>query len=73
VLCAEDVVRQLLEIAGERTPALLCWERPEPGPQWCHRALVSIWLYQNLGLQEPELGSDGWGGTHPKLPPDARR
>src|SRR6266545_4773974 len=43
VLRAEDVVEQLLDLAGGRIPALPCWEDPEPGPCWCQRALVSVW------------------------------
>jgi hypothetical protein len=31
VLRAEDVVEQLLELAGDRIPALLCWEGPRQG------------------------------------------
>ena len=75
VLDPAVVVKQLLEIAGDRTPTLLCWEPPEPGPEWCHRSLVSIWLYETMGLEVPEYGREGNGfaWSHPKLHPDARR
>src|SRR5262245_18334445 len=71
----ELVVDELLEMAGGRTPALLCWEIPEPGPKWCHRALVSIWLWEKLGLEVPELGieHEGFGWSHPKLHTAVRR
>ncbi|MFZ1101313.1 MAG: hypothetical protein WAN86_00250 [Hyphomicrobiaceae bacterium] len=62
-------------MAGDRTSTLLCWEPPEPDPKWCHRALVSVWLWENLGLEVPELGQEheGFGWSHPKLHPEARR
>lgn len=71
----EAVVKELQEMASDRIPALLCWEPPEPGPKWCHRALVSVWLYEKLGLEVPELGHEheGFGWCHPKLHPDVRR
>jgi hypothetical protein len=34
----EAVVKDLVDIADGRVPALLCWEPPEPGPRWCRRA-----------------------------------
>ncbi len=46
VLKAGLVVRQLADMAEGRIPVLLCWEHPPPNPKWCHRALVSIWLYE---------------------------
>jgi len=75
VLQPELVVKDLLAIAGDRTPALLCWEPPEPSAKWCHRSLVSIWLYEKLGLEVPEFGleQEGFGWSHPKLHPDVRR
>jgi hypothetical protein len=75
VLQPEQVVEDLIEIADGRIPALLCWEPPEPGPKWCHRSLVSVWLWEELGLEVPELGheKEGFGWSHPKLHPDVRR
>ena len=75
VLEPELVVRQLAEMAEGRIPALLCWEHPPPGPRWCHRALVSVWLWEKLGLEVPEFGHEheGFGWSHPKLHPDVRR
>jgi hypothetical protein len=71
----ETVVQDLLALAGDRKPALLCWEPPEPGIEWCHRSLVSVWLWEKLGLEVPELGQEheGCGWCHPKLHPDVRR
>ena len=71
----DAVVKDLLEMAGDRTPALLCWEPPEPGPKWCHRSLVSVWLWERLGLEVAELGleHEGFGWSHPKLHPEVRR
>ena len=39
--------------------------------RWCHRALVSAWLSDTLGLIVPELGHEdrGHGWSHPKLHP----
>jgi hypothetical protein len=70
----EAVVNELQETAGDRIPALLCWESPEPGPQWCHRSLVSVWLWEKLALEVPEFGHEheGFGWRHPKLHPDVR-
>jgi hypothetical protein len=71
----EAVVKDLVGMAEGRIPALLCWEPPEPGPEWCHRSLVSVWLWDKLGLEVPELDHEheGCGWAHPKLHPDVRR
>ena len=59
-------------ILGETTvrpePVLLCYEHPTSAA-WCHRALVSAWLHDTLGLIVPELGHEhrGHGWQHPKL------
>jgi hypothetical protein len=75
ILEPERVVKDLLDLADGRIPALLCWEPPEPGPRWCHRSLVSVWLWERLGLEVPEFGleREGFGWSHPKLHPDVRR
>lgn len=54
---------------------LLCWEHPPPNPKPCHCALVSVWLWERMGLEVPELGheAEGFGWSHPKLHPDVRR
>lgn len=68
-------VDEILKLAGERIPALLCFERPEPGDDFCHRALVSCWLHETLALEVLEYGlvHEGFGQTHPKLPIHMRR
>lgn len=75
MLDPKAVVRDLLDIAEGRIPALLCWEPREPGPKWCHRSLVSVWLWEKLRLRVPELGleQEGFGYSHPKLHPDVRQ
>jgi hypothetical protein len=63
------VLSDLQALAGDRIPALLCFEKPDDG-QWCHRAFVSAWLNDKLGLNVPEYGLEdrGFGWQHPKLP-----
>jgi uncharacterized protein YeaO (DUF488 family) len=71
---ATRVLDNLKRLAGGRDVALLCFEPPQPGPKWCHRALVSVWLYEQCGLVVPEYGleDEGFSWAHPKLPPDVR-
>lgn len=57
----------LLSISGGRPVALLCYERV--GERWCHRSLVSLWLYRELGVEVHEYGYAGFGHNHPLLPP----
>ena len=63
-------VAELADLACNQQPALLCFERAPPDPSWCHRALVSAWLYDTLGILVLEYGheADGAGWMHPKLP-----
>lgn len=53
---------------GAPTVALLCFEPPFVGPDFCHRALCSLWLWKTLKLEVPEYGQLGFGPSHPKLP-----
>lgn len=64
-----EVCRRIEAIADGRPAALLCWERPAD-TQFCHRAFVSCWLQDTLGLRMPEFGCDpkAFGHRHPKLP-----
>ena len=64
-----QVVLDLQRLAGGDEPVLVCWEHPPPAAAWCHRALVSAWLSDTLGLIVPELGHKGHGWSHPKLHP----
>lgn len=70
----QRVVDDLTALSAGGTPTLLCFEKPAPGPDWCHRGLVSLWLLQTLGLQVFELGQEhhGCGAAHPKVPAEYR-
>jgi hypothetical protein len=61
------VVVDLTNMAGGRTPTLVCYEKPG-GPDWCHRGMVSLWLWQHLGLEVAEVGYAGFGQQHVMLP-----
>jgi hypothetical protein len=65
----EKVVNDLIEIADNDIPVLLCFEAPPPSGAWCHRGLVSGWLHDELGIEVTELGheAEGFGWAHPKL------
>lgn len=69
-----QVVKEIMDLAEGKTPALLCWEKPEPGPDWCHRGYVSQWLHESLGLEVTEFGQErhGFGTSHPKIPAEYR-
>jgi hypothetical protein len=72
----EAVVSYLMELSGQQIPVLLCWEAATPPiRQWCHRALVSAWLHDRLGLQVHEFGLEahGFGWSHPLLEPSLRQ
>lgn len=64
----QQVVDDLLRIAGGRIPVLCCFERPGPG-QWCHRAIVSEWFHRELGIHVSELGHES-ETLHPLRPPE---
>lgn len=40
----EQVVEQIAQMAGERSPVLVCYEKPT---EFCHRHIVSEWLRQH--------------------------
>ena len=66
------VTGELADMAGDRVPVLLCFERPGTG-SWCHRALVAAWLGDALGLVVPEVGFEALPQQeHPLLPPSMR-
>jgi hypothetical protein len=71
----EQVLHELNALAEGRTPALLCHEKPPPDTRWCHRALISVWFSDTLGLAIAEFAHEtaGTGWQHPKLPPSWRR
>jgi len=65
----QQTVAALTEIAAGGIPTLVCWEGPPPAEAWCHRALVSAWLHDELGIEVRELSHPGHGWSHPKLHP----
>jgi hypothetical protein len=69
-----QVVSDLQALAGERIPALLCFEKSTDEVAWCHRGFVSAWLKNTLGLDVFEFGLEGRGSgcRHPKLPPSPK-
>jgi hypothetical protein len=73
-LSPQRVVEELVQIADGEIPVLLCWEKPILGQEWCHRGLVSAWLFGNLGLKICEYGLEtfGFGWQHPMLHPSVR-
>ena len=46
---------------------------PEPGDDYCHRGLVAVWLARTLKMTVCELGQEGCGHSHPKLPRSLRK
>lgn len=71
----QQTAQDILALAEGRSAALLCWEAPEPGDDYCHRALVAAWLWEGAGLEVCELGfeHEGCGLRHPKLPRTLRQ
>ncbi len=68
----QEVVGKLRALAEGRTVVLCCFEQPPPpDKKWCHRALVSVWLQESMGLEVLEIGHEscGCGRQHPKLAP----
>jgi hypothetical protein len=52
----ERVVEDLAALAEPYEPVLLCWERPPlTASNWCHRAMVSQWLQDKLGMTVREI------------------
>lgn len=69
-----QTVEEILRLAGGRVPVLTCFEGMTPNSGWCHRALISTWLFDELGMVVSELGYEhlGYGWQHPKLDPTLR-
>ena len=52
----ERVVEELAALAHPYQPVLLCWERPPlTTSNFCHRAMVSEWLQEKLGMTVREI------------------
>lgn len=74
-LDAARVVADLRAMSDGKKPiVLMCWEPSDGRGGWCHRALISGWLHERLGLEVPELGREscGCGRDHPLLPAELR-
>ncbi len=69
------VLKDLADLSAGKIPALLCFEKPPPDQNWCHRGLVAAWLQEAVGLQVGEFGHEDWGRgwAHPKLLASWRR
>ena len=65
---AEIVAKIDTMAAAHEAAAFVCFEAPT-SPAWCHRALISLWLLDQLGLEVFEHGREacGCGAQHPKL------
>jgi hypothetical protein len=70
-----EVLSDLLELAGECVPVMVCFEPPQAGSKWCHRGLISAWFGDEIGLEVFEYGlwHEGAGWRHPKLHPSFRQ
>lgn len=73
-LSPQKVVARMEELSGGKDVALLCYESPTDD-QYCHRAYISCWLHDNLGIEVFEYGYEeqGCGWLHPKLPAQFRQ
>lgn len=57
----DQVIEDLLRLAQPNPPVLLCFEKPPITPaNFCHRRMVADWLWEERGINAPELG----GGDH---------
>jgi hypothetical protein len=66
------VAADLIDLAGDKMPVLLCYERVEVG-QWCHRAMAAQWLAEALSEAVPEVGFETLlQADHPLTPPIGR-
>lgn len=68
-----QIVAKIEDLSGGKDCALLCYESPTDN-QYCHRAYISVWLKEQLGLDvfEYSLESEGCAWRHPKLPAQYR-
>lgn len=70
-----SVLLNLQTIAGDRIPALLCFESLEDDDAWCHRGYIAAWFSDALNLNVYEYGfpSNTVGWSHPKIPRTFRK
>lgn len=55
-LDAEQVLKDLHDLAVPHEPILLCWEYPQDADFFCHRRIVASWLEKKLSVKIPEVG-----------------
>lgn len=69
----QETVEQIEKLANGKDAALLCYEKPDDD-QYCHRAYISVWLFEALGIEVFEYGLEdqGCAWKHPKLPDQYR-
>lgn len=70
----KQVLSDLSELAGDRVPTMLCFERLSDHTAYCHRAFVASWFKSTLNIDVAEFGADPAhiGCNHPKFPPSLR-
>lgn len=73
-LDARKVVAKIEDLSAGKDAALLCYEAPTDN-KYCHRAYISVWLKEQLGIEVFEYGLEdqGCAWQHPKLPAQYRK
>jgi hypothetical protein len=67
------IASELIDLARGGIPVMVCYERPGQN-QWCHRAMVALWLAEALSRTIPEVGFELLPqADHPLMPPELRR
>lgn len=66
----KEVLRDVRNLAGDRIPTLLCYERLSDPEAYCHRAFVAVWFKITLEIDVAEVGANPLhtGCKHPKYP-----
>ena len=54
-LDVQNVLNEIIELVGSKTPCLLCYEKPD---EFCHRHLVADWLNKSGLAVVSEFNSD---------------
>ena len=65
----QETHEALYKLTDGVEPVLLCYEKPN-GRDWCHRAMVSEWFHETIGVEVPEIGqpASAFGISHPLQP-----
>jgi len=70
LLDPQQVYDDIMRLADGKVAVLICWEKPNDPPHWCHRELAARWLSQELGIVVPEVGFETLTqDQHPLRPP----